>query len=89
MLRQQGDSSLERIAQGICEWLLLEIDDILQNIIAERILNKLESAICDLTDELSFLRACGMVDATLKDTAAVAMSPNGNAICPNRVKNEL
>ncbi len=61
----------------------------MQNIVAEWILDKLEGAVCDLTDELSFLRASGMVDATLEDTTAVAMSPNGNAICPDGVKNKL
>jgi hypothetical protein len=43
-------------------------------------LNKLEGAIGDLANELRFLGARGMVDAALKNTTAVAVSTNGNAI---------
>lgn len=80
---------LESLAQRVGEAVLLKIDDVLKDVIAERILHKGEGVGSYLANELGLLKASGMVDAALQDTAAVTMSSHCNAVNANSVEDEL
>ena len=80
---------LESLAQRVGEAVLLKIDDVLKDVIAERILHKGEGVGSDLANELGLLKTSGMVDAALQDTAAVTMSSHCNAISADSIKDEL
>ena len=80
---------VKRKAERVSEALLLKVDNVLKDIIAERILHELEGAIGDLINEPSLLNAGGMVDASLKDTTAMTMSPDHNTVGANCVEDEL
>lgn len=69
--------------------LFLKIHNILQDVVTEWILDKMEGAGGNLANELGFLWACGMVDTTLQDTTTMAMGANCNAVCSNGVKDKL
>ncbi len=89
LLRQSSNLPIKRNAERVGEAFLLKVDDVLKDIIAERILHELEGAIGDLVNEPSLLNAGGMVDATLQDTTAMTMSPNHNTVGANCVEDEL
>lgn len=44
---------------------------------------------CNLLDQLSPLLSRGMVDTTLKNAAAMAMSADRNAVLANSIEDEL
>ena len=89
LLRKSSNLPIKRKAERIGEAFLLKVDDVLKNIIAERILHKLEGAIGDLVNEPSLLDAGCVVDASLQDTTTMAMSPNHNTVGANCVEDEL
>lgn len=80
---------MEGVAERVSEARLLEVDNVLKNVVAEWILNKMEGAVCDLADELGFLVTGGVVDATLQHATAMAMGSNRHAIGANGIKDEL
>ena len=80
---------MESVAQRVSEARLLEVDNVLKNVVAKRILNKMEGAVCDLIDEIGFLVTGGVVDATLQHATAMTMGPNRHAVGANSIKNEL
>ena len=89
LLRKSSNLPIKRKAERVSEAFLLKVDDVLKDIIAERILHELEGAIGDLINEPSFLNARCMVDAPLQDTTTMAMSPNHNTVGANCVEDEL
>ena len=89
LFRQSSNLPIERKAQGVSEAFLLKIDDVLKNIVAERILHELEGAVGDLINEPSLLNAGGMINASLQHTTAMTMSPDHNAVSANCVEDEL
>ena len=58
-------------------------------VVAVRVLDQSQRIVCDLIHELDALVIGGMIDASLKDTTAVAVSGNLNAVRGDRVVNEL
>ena len=67
----------------------MKVDDVLKDIVAERILHELEGAIGDLVNEPSLLNAGCMVNASLKYTTTMAMSTDYNTVGANCVEDEL
>jgi len=65
------------------------LTDVLDNVVSEGILNKLERMGSDPLDELYLLKARSVVNAPLEDTATVAMSSNRDAVFSNGVEDEL
>jgi hypothetical protein len=61
----------------------------LDNIVAEGILNQNISIVGDLSNEPSLLFTRSMVNATLKDAAAVTMGSDINAVGADSIKDEL
>ena len=89
LFRQSSNLPIKRKAERVSEAFLLKIDDVLKDIIAERILHELEGAVGDLINEPSLLNAGGMINASLQDTTAMTMSPDHNAVGTNCVEDEL
>lgn len=80
---------MEGVAERVSEARLLEIDNILKDVVAKGILNKMEGAVSDLADEIGFLVARGVVYTTLQHATAMTMSSNRHAISANSIKDEL
>lgn len=80
---------MEDIAERVSEARLLEVDNVLKDVVAEGILNKMEGAVGDLTDELGFLVTGGVIYATLQHATAMTMGSNGHAVGANSIKDEL
>ena len=89
LLRESSNLPIKRKAERVGEAFLLKVDDVLKDIIAERILHELEGAIGDLVNEPSLLNAGCMVDASLQDTTTMAMSSNHNTVGANCVEDKL
>ena len=89
LFRQSSNLPIKRNAERVSEAFLLKIDDVLKDIIAERILHELEGAVGYLINEPSLLNAGGMINASLQDTTAMTMSPDHNAVGANCVEDEL
>ena len=56
---------LEGLTQRIGKAVFLEVNDVLKDVVAKRILHKGEGVGSDLADKLSLLKTSGMVDAAL------------------------
>lgn len=80
---------MEGVAERVGEARFLKVNDILKNIIAKGILNKVEGAVSNLADELGFLVTGGMVYAALQHATAMTMGPNRHAVGADSVKDEL
>lgn len=80
---------MEGEAERVSEARLLEVDDVLKDVVAKRILNKMKGAVSDLADEFGFLVAGGVVYTTLQHTTAMTMSSNGHAMGASSIKDEL
>lgn len=86
---QLRDVTLETQAKRGSEGHVVQVEDVLHDIVAKRILDELEAIGRDLTHKLNLLEAGSVVDAALKDTATVAVGTNSNAILTNSIKDEL
>ena len=79
--------------EGVAEWVskarLLEVDDVLKDVVAEGVLNKMESAVSDLADELGFLVTGSVVYTTLQHATAMTMGSNGHTVGAYSIKDEL
>ena len=80
---------LEHCNQGLGEDRLIQIEDILNDVVAERILNQDKCIVGNLSNEPSLLFTRSMINATLENTAAVTMGTNINAVKSNSIKDEL
>ena len=65
LLGQKRDATFKALAKRIGEGWLSNIDDVLQNIVAKRILDQREAIGDDLTDDLGFLVASCVIHAAL------------------------
>lgn len=63
--------------------------DILDNIVAESILDELDGVGRDSLDQLNSLDARSMIDASLQDAATVSVSADGDAVLANCVEDKL
>jgi hypothetical protein len=89
LLRKLSDLALKALAQGGCEARLVEIEDVLHDVVAEGILHEVERVSSDLADQLDLLEARGMINATLKNAAAVTVSADGDAVMAHGIEDEL
>lgn len=80
---------MEGVAERVSEARLLEVDNVLKDVVAKGILNKMEGAVSDLADELSFLVAGGVIYTTLQHATAMTMSSDRHAVGANSIKDEL
>jgi len=65
------------------------LTDVLDDVVAEGILNKLEGMGSDSLNELYLLKSGGVVNAPLENAAPVTVSSNRDAVLSNGVENEL
>lgn len=84
-----ADLPLEHVDEWLREDGLVEVEDILHDVVAEWVLDKNESAVGDLADQPSLLLAGGVVDAALKNAAAVAVGTDIDAVDSDGIKDEL
>ena len=84
-----SDFALEHVHQWLSKHRLVEVEDILHDIVAKRILNKNKCGVRYLANQPGFLVAGGVVDATLEDAAAVAVCADVDAVKSDGIENEL
>lgn len=65
------------------------LTNILHDVVSEWVLHKLYGMSCNLLDQLSPLFSRCMVDTTLKNAAAMAVSANGDTMLANSIEYEL
>jgi hypothetical protein len=69
--------------------MVVEIQDVLNDVVAEGILHKMKAVGSDLANEVDLLEAGSVVNAALQDTTAVAVRTNGDAVFAYRIEDEL
>jgi hypothetical protein len=83
------DLTPKALAHGRSELGVVQIEDVLDDIVAEGVLDKIEAVRGNLANKVYLLIAGRMVDAALKNTAAVAMSTDNDAVFTHSIKDEL
>lgn len=83
------DVAEEATAKRLREGRLTEVQDVLNNVVAKGILNKSKSIGSNVLHKLTLLVSGSMIDAALQDTAAVAMSADGDAVLSDSIEDEL
>jgi hypothetical protein len=84
-----ADTALEHADDGLGEGGLVEVDDVLDDVVAEGILDEDAGLLRDALDEPELLVTGRMINAALEDTAAMAMRAHVDAVATNGVKDEL
>jgi hypothetical protein len=84
-----ANTTFELCDQRLCEDGFIQIKDVLNNIIAEWVLDQGVGVIRNLPDQPSLLTSRSMVNAPLEDTAAVPVSANVNTMVPNSIEYKL
>lgn len=87
--RKGSDVAEEALGQGLGECRLAEVEDVLNDVVAEGILNESEGVHGNVLDELGLLVAGSMVDAALEDAAAMTVSADNDTASADGVKDEL
>ena len=87
--RQRAHVPGELADDSIAEAVVVKVEDILNNIVAIRVLNERERVICNLLDKLHALVVACVVYATLQDPAAIILSSDLNAVLGDGVVDEL
>jgi hypothetical protein len=80
-----GELPDDRITKSV----VVQIEDVLHDIVAVWVLDKCQRVVGDLVDELDALGLRGMINATLKDTASMAVGRDFDAISSNGIIDEL
>lgn len=80
---------MESVTERVSETGLLEVDDVLEDVVAKGILHQVEGAVSDLADELGFLVTGGVIDATLQDTTAMTVRAHRHTVGANSIKDKL
>ena len=78
--RQREDALEEARDQGPRELAHIEVEDVLNHIVAKGILHERQRIHCHLGGELCLLRGRGVVDAALEHAAAMPMRGHLNAV---------
>lgn len=89
LLGEFGNLARKANAQRIGEARIIQVENVLHDVVAEGILDKVEAVRGDLANQLDLLEAIGMVNAALKDAAAMAVGANCDAVLTNGVEDEL
>ena len=84
-----GNVAEEALSQRLREGRLTKVEDVLNNVVAEGILNKSEGVHGDMLDKRTLLMARGMVDTTLQDATAMTMGTDNDTASANSVEDEL
>lgn len=89
MARELADAALEHGNNRLGEGGFIEINDVLDNVVAKWILNQYARMLSDALDQPELLLARCVVDAALKHTAAVPVGTNFNTVVADSIENEL
>lgn len=89
LLGQLADLALEALAHGCSKGGIVEIEDVLNHVVAKWILYKVEAVGSDLADEIDLLEPDSVIDAALKNTATMAVGTNSNAVLAYSIEDEL
>jgi hypothetical protein len=87
--RQLANAGAELRDDRLGVFGLVEINDVLHHIIAEGVLHQDVGVIRDLLNENPLLRAIGVIDAALDDTASVAVGADLDTVMTDSVEDEL
>lgn len=89
LLGELSNLALKSVAKRVCEAWLVKIQDVLNDVVAKWVLHKIEAVVGNLANQLHFLEAGSMINASLKDAATMTVSANSNAVFTNGIKDEL
>jgi hypothetical protein len=89
LLRELHNLAPEAFTHGRGESSVIQVEDVLDNVVAEWILDKVEAVCSDFANEVNLLIARRMIDATLKNTAAVAVGSDDDTVLAYSVEDEL
>lgn len=89
LCRQSRDVTEELTNDRLDEPVVVQIENILHDIVAERILDKRERVVGNLGDELDTLRLGSVVNAALKHAATVTVGGNFDTVRGDSVIDEL
>lgn len=87
--RELADATLEGGNNRFSKGRLVQVDDVLDNVVAKGVLDKNASVLCDPLDEPKLLVTSSVVDAALQNTASVSVCSNLNTVVANCIKDEL
>lgn len=77
------------LTQGLGESGFAKVKNVLDNVVAEWVLDEGKDVLGDGADELTLLLARGMIDTALEHTASMAVSANSDNVMTHSVDNEL
>ena len=80
MAGEHVDLAAKLAYKRLSERSLVEVNDVLNDIVAERVLNEGERVVGDFGDELDSLRFRSVIDTALENTATVTMSCDFDAV---------
>lgn len=89
MSGEHANLGTELCDERFSERRLVEVDDILNHVVTERILYKAEGIVGDTRDEPTLLVTRSMIDAALKNAAPMTVSADVNTMVANCIKDEL
>lgn len=87
--RKRTNVACELPNDGIAKTIVVKIQDILDNVVAVRILNERQCVVSDFIHKLDALMVRSMIDAALQHAASVAMSSDLYAVGSHCVVYEL
>lgn len=89
LLPGQGrDLAVESTAKGLGEARLGQVENVLDDIVAEWVLHESICIADDVIDHLTLLQTISVIDATLEHTAAVTMSAHSDAVSADSLEDE-
>lgn len=86
--RETGNAAVKLTHNRLSEVILVEINNVLNNVVAEWILDQGDRVSGDHVNEPRFLDTVGMIDAALKNTATVTVGTNVDTVLANRLEDE-
>lgn len=86
---QLANAPPEHAHDGLGEGGLVQVDDVLDDVVAKGVLHKDPGVLSDALDEPQLLVAGCVVDAALQDAAAMSVSAHLDAVVANSIKDEL
>lgn len=89
LLGKLSDVSAKAETERVSEGHIVQVENVLDNIVSKRVLDELEAVCSNLAYKLDLLKARGMVNAALKNTASVTVRTNGNTVFADSIEDEL
>jgi ribosomal protein S20 len=80
---------MEVFAHGRGEGSIIQVQDVLHDVVAKGILHKVVAVRRDFADEVDLLETRRMINAALKNAAAMAVRTYGDAMLAYSVEDEL